>query len=185
MLQLIGTCGVWFIYDFVVYKSSPLCFFARRAQDLTFLVSRYLLPNGVFSGAVIANIVKETGKEKIRKTAEWQLLLSTIALPGCIVGALLVNKLGRRNLSELPDPSIPRRLLVVLITPSLPTVILGFTGYLIIGLIVGIAYPQRECPLYSLGSESVDLRRLDPSSSLETRERRHLHLPLRHARLLR
>ncbi|GAA5841554.1 hypothetical protein JCM3766R1_003985 [Sporobolomyces carnicolor] len=80
--SLIGTCGVWFIYDFV-----------------------------------------ETGKEKIRKTAEWQLLLSTIALPGCIVGALLVNKLGRRNL-----------------------MILGFTGYLIIGLIVGIAYPQLSKP---------------------------------------
>ncbi|GAA5909631.1 uncharacterized protein JCM6883_004579 [Sporobolomyces salmoneus] len=97
--SLIGTCGVWFLYDFIVF------------------------PNGVFSGAVIANIVKETGKEKIRKTAEWQLLLSTIALPGCIVGALLVNRLGRRNL-----------------------MILGFAGYLAIGLIVGIAYPQLSKP---------------------------------------
>lgn len=74
--QLIGTAGAWFLYDFVTF------------------------PNGVFSGSIIANIVKSTGKEKIRKTAEWQLLLSALSLPGCIVGALIVNKLGRRNLSE-------------------------------------------------------------------------------------
>lgn len=97
--SLIGTCGAWFLYDFVTF------------------------PNGVFSGAVISNIVKSTGKEKIRKTAEWQLLLSTLALPGCIVGALIVNRLGRRNL-----------------------MILGFSGYLLIGLIVGIAYPQLSKP---------------------------------------
>jgi len=59
------------------------------------------VPNGVFSGSIIANIVKANGEEKIRKTAEWQLLLSTLALPGCIIGALIVNRLGRRNLSKL------------------------------------------------------------------------------------
>ncbi|GAA5868941.1 hypothetical protein JCM16303_000312 [Sporobolomyces ruberrimus] len=97
--SLIGTAGAWFLYDFVTF------------------------PNGVFSGSIIANIVKSTGKEKIRKTAEWQLLLSALSLPGCIVGALIVNKLGRRNL-----------------------MILGFSGYLLIGLIVGIAYPQLSQP---------------------------------------
>lgn len=60
-----------------------------------------VVPNGVFSGSIIANIVKATGKEKIRKTAEWQLLLSTLGLPGCVIGALIVNRLGRRNLSKL------------------------------------------------------------------------------------
>ncbi|GAA5934027.1 uncharacterized protein JCM15063_000535 [Sporobolomyces koalae] len=97
--SLIGTAGAWFLYDFVTF------------------------PNGVFSGSIIANIVKAKGKEKIRKTAEWQLLLSTLALPGCIVGALIVNRLGRRNL-----------------------MILGFSGYLLIGLIVGIAYPKLSQP---------------------------------------
>jgi hypothetical protein len=33
----------------------------------------------------------------IKKTAEWQLLLGTIALPGVFVGAYLCNRLGRRN----------------------------------------------------------------------------------------
>ncbi|GAA5965874.1 hypothetical protein JCM21900_004934 [Sporobolomyces salmonicolor] len=97
--SLIGTAGAWFLYDFITF------------------------PNGVFSGTIIANIIKATGKEKIRKTAEYQLLLSSIALPGCIVGALLVNRLGRRNL-----------------------MILGFSGYLVIGLVVGCAYPQLSEP---------------------------------------
>ncbi|GAA5928326.1 hypothetical protein JCM3775_000576 [Rhodotorula graminis] len=93
--SLIGTCGAWFLYDFVTF------------------------PNGVFSGTIIAQIVKVTGHEKFRKTAEYQLLLGTIALPGCLVGALIVNRLGRRNL-----------------------MILGFTGYLVIGLSVGLAYDK-------------------------------------------
>ncbi|GAA5974340.1 hypothetical protein JCM11641_006746 [Rhodosporidiobolus odoratus] len=74
---------------------------------------------GTFSGTIIASIVKVKGHELVRKTAEYQLLLGVIALPGCVVGALLVNKLGRRNL-----------------------MILGFGGYLLIGLIVGCAYNQ-------------------------------------------
>lgn len=60
-----------------------------------------------------------TGHEKFRKTAEYQLLLGTIALPGCLIAALVVNRLGRRNL-----------------------MILGFTGYLVIGLSVGLAYDK-------------------------------------------
>ncbi|GAA5824335.1 hypothetical protein JCM3770_001811 [Rhodotorula araucariae] len=93
--SLIGTCGAWFLYDVVVF------------------------PNGVFSGAIISQIVKSKGHDLVRHTAEYQLLLGTIALPGVIVGALLVNRLGRRNL-----------------------MISGFAGYLIIGLIVGCAYDK-------------------------------------------
>lgn len=68
-----------------------------------------------------------SGHEKFRKTAEYQLLLGTIALPGCLVGALLINRLGRRNL-----------------------MMLGFTGYLIIGLSVGLAYDKllRSVPAF-------------------------------------
>ncbi|CEQ41678.1 SPOSA6832_03435, partial [Sporobolomyces salmonicolor] len=110
--SLIGTAGAWFLYDFITF------------------------PNGVFSGTIIANIIKATGKEKIRKTAEYQLLLSSIALPGCIVGALLVNRLGRRNLTRLAQQ--------LKFSPT--QVILGFSGYLVIGLVVGCAYPQLSEP---------------------------------------
>ncbi|KAI0756683.1 MFS Git1p-like glycerophosphoinositol permease [Daedaleopsis nitida] len=97
---LIGTCGAWFLYDFVTF------------------------PNGVFSGTIISSVIKDGD---IKQTAEWQLLLGAIALPGVIVGALLCNPLGRRN-----------------------TMILGFSGYLVFGLIIGCAYDQitRIIPLF-------------------------------------
>ncbi|KAF7966433.1 hypothetical protein HWV62_38392 [Athelia sp. TMB] len=90
--ELIGTCGAWFLYDFVTF------------------------PNGVFSGTIIASVVKNAD---IKQTAEWQLLLGAIALPGVFVGAALCNPLGRRN-----------------------TMMLGFGGYLVFGLIIGCAYEQ-------------------------------------------
>ncbi|CAL1695352.1 unnamed protein product [Somion occarium] len=89
---LIGTCGAWFLYDFVTF------------------------PNGVFSGTIISSVISDGD---IKSTAEWQLLLGAIALPGVFVGALLCNPLGRRN-----------------------TMILGFSGYLVFGLIIGIAYDK-------------------------------------------
>jgi MFS family permease len=76
-----------------------------------------VFPNGVFSGVIISSIVNSTGPLLIKETAQYQLLLGAIALPGCFVGALIVNRLGRRNL-----------------------MMLGFTGYLIFGLSVGLAY---------------------------------------------
>ena len=89
---LIGTCGTWFLYDFVT------------------------IPNAVFSGTIISNIVPQGD---IQRTAEWQLLLGAIALPGVIIGALLCDKLGRRRI-----------------------MIIGFGGYLVFGLIIGCAYTQ-------------------------------------------
>ncbi|KAL0951054.1 hypothetical protein HGRIS_007793 [Hohenbuehelia grisea] len=90
--SLIGTCGAWFLYDFVTF------------------------PNGVFSGTIISSVIHNGD---IKRTAEWQLLLGTIALPGVFVGALLCNPLGRRN-----------------------TMMLGFSGYLVFGLIIGLAYDR-------------------------------------------
>ncbi|GJJ06255.1 hypothetical protein Clacol_000446 [Clathrus columnatus] len=87
---LIGTCGAWFLYDFVTF------------------------PNGVFSGTIISSIIKDGD---IKRTAEYQLLLGAIALPGVFVGAWLCNRLGRRN-----------------------TMMLGFSGYLIFGLTIGLSY---------------------------------------------
>ncbi|TBU34588.1 MFS Git1p-like glycerophosphoinositol permease [Dichomitus squalens] len=88
---LIGTCGAWYV-AFVTF------------------------PNGVFSGTIISSVIHDGS---IKKTAEWQLLLGAIALPGVFVGALLCNPLGRRN-----------------------TMILGFSGYLVFGLIIGCAYDK-------------------------------------------
>ncbi|GLA66473.1 plasma membrane permease, mediates uptake of glycerophosphoinositol and glycerophosphocholine [Aspergillus tubingensis] len=68
--SLIGTCGAWFLYDFVTF------------------------PNGVFSASIISSVV---GNDSILKTGEWQLLLGAISLPGVFLGALFCNKLGRKN----------------------------------------------------------------------------------------
>jgi MFS family permease len=90
---LIGTCGAWFLYDFVTF------------------------PNGVFSGTIIASVVNSN--DTLRSTGEWQLLLGTIALPGVFVGAWLCNRLGRKG-----------------------TMMLGFSGYLVFGLIIGCSYDR-------------------------------------------
>ncbi|KAF2008895.1 MFS general substrate transporter [Aaosphaeria arxii CBS 175.79] len=98
--DLIGTAGAWFLYDFITF------------------------PNGVFSGTIISSVVKGSN---IVKTAEYQLLLGTIALPGVFIGAYLCNKIGRRS-----------------------TMMVGFSGYLVFGLIIGCAYDQitRIIPLF-------------------------------------
>ncbi|KAJ3553886.1 hypothetical protein NM688_g3385 [Phlebia brevispora] len=90
--SLIGTCGAWFIFDFVTF------------------------PNQIFSAAIISSVIH--GGD-IKKTAEWQLLLEAIALPGVFLGAYLCNRLGRVN-----------------------TMMLGFAGYIVFGLIIGLAYDR-------------------------------------------
>jgi MFS family permease len=91
---LIGTCGAWFLYDFVTF------------------------PNGVFSGTIISSVVPTTGNTLLH-TGEWQLLLGAIALPGVFLGAYLCDRVGRKNV-----------------------MMLGFSGYLVFGLIIGCAYDQ-------------------------------------------
>ncbi|KAF7978155.1 hypothetical protein HWV62_1330 [Athelia sp. TMB] len=90
--SLIGTSGVWFLYDFVTY------------------------PNRIFSATIISSVVHNGD---IKRTAEWQLLLGAMALPGVFIGAALCNPLGRRN-----------------------TMMLGFTGYIVFGLIIGLTYDR-------------------------------------------
>ncbi|ETN38581.1 uncharacterized protein HMPREF1541_06618 [Cyphellophora europaea CBS 101466] len=89
---LIGTCGAWFLYDFVT------------------------IPNAVFSGGIISSIVPNGS---VRGTAEWQLLLGTIALPGVIIGAFACDYLSRKTI-----------------------MLIGFGGYLVFGLVIGCAYTQ-------------------------------------------
>ena len=92
--SLIGTCGAWFLYDFVTF------------------------PNGVFSGMILSSVVGKSG-DVVKRTAEWQLLLGSIAIPGVLIGAALCNPLGRKNV-----------------------MMLGFSGYLVFGLIIDCAYDQ-------------------------------------------
>lgn len=95
--SLIGTCGAWFLYDFVTF------------------------PNGVFSGTIIASVIDTSGSagHTIKTTAEWNLLLGIIALPGVLIGAYLCDRIGRKN-----------------------TMMLGFSGYLVFGLIIGLSYDK-------------------------------------------
>jgi MFS family permease len=91
--RLIGTCGAWFLYDFVTF------------------------PNGIFSSSIIDSVIDDPNDIKL--VAEWTLLLTTIALPGVFVGAFLCEKIGRKY-----------------------TMIVGFSGYLVFGLIVGCSYDK-------------------------------------------
>jgi len=93
---LIGTCGAWFLYDFITF------------------------PNGVFSGTIISSVLPASSSNNtLIATGEWQLLLGAIALPGIFIGAYLCDRLGRKQ-----------------------TMMLGFSGYLVFGLIIGCAYDQ-------------------------------------------
>ena len=73
-------------------------------------------PNGVFSGKIISSVA---GNATPLKTGQWQLLLGAISLPGVLIGAYLCDRLGRKK-----------------------TMMLGFSGYLVFGLIIGCAYDQ-------------------------------------------
>lgn len=99
---LLGTCGAWFLYDFVTF------------------------PNSVFSGAILSSVV-QGGDDTLLKTGEWQLLLGAVALPGVLLGAWLCDRVGRKNV-----------------------MMIGFTGYLVFGLIIGVAYDKitRILPLF-------------------------------------
>ncbi|KAK0542283.1 Plasma membrane permease, mediates uptake of glycerophosphoinositol and glycerophosphocholine, partial [Tilletia horrida] len=90
--RLVGTCLVWFIYDFVVF------------------------PNGISSGTIIASVVKDS---TLKSTAEYQLLLSAIALPGAFLGAFALPYFGSKYL-----------------------LMTGFTGFIIIGLSIGLAWEK-------------------------------------------
>ncbi|CAO1639001.1 unnamed protein product [Sympodiomycopsis kandeliae] len=90
--RLLGTAGTWFLYDAVTF------------------------PNGVFSGTIISSILKNP---TLKHTAEYQLLLGVLSLPGAIIGAFLVARVGTRW-----------------------QMMIGFGGYLVIGLIIGLAWDK-------------------------------------------
>lgn len=91
--KLIGTAVCWFIYDFVTF------------------------PNGIFSSVIISSVISDS--TNLEKVAAWNLLLAFIAIPGVLIGAYLVDKIGRKY-----------------------TMCIGFGGYLVIGLIIGCSYSK-------------------------------------------
>lgn len=93
--RLIGTCGCWFLYDFVTF------------------------PNGIFSGTIIANVLKGPEKTDLNRIAEWNLLLAVMSLPGVFIGAYFVDRIGRKW-----------------------TMLIGFSGYLVFGLIIGCSFDK-------------------------------------------
>jgi MFS family permease len=81
-----------------------------------FLYDFVIFPNGIFGSTLISSLVKEPS---IKEIGLWGLLLSAIALPGVFLGALACNRWGRKNV-----------------------MMIGFGGYLLIGLIIGCAYEK-------------------------------------------
>jgi len=73
----------------------------------------------VFSGTIIASVVPSNASNVVLRTAEWTLLLGALSLPGVLLGAFLCDRLGRKN-----------------------TMMLGFSGYLVFGLIIGLSYDK-------------------------------------------
>ena len=91
--RLLGTCGTWFMYDFVTF------------------------PNGIFSSTIISAVIKD--KNDLERIAEWNLLLGTLSCLGVPIGAYLSDRIGRKY-----------------------TLMIGFSGYIVFGLIIGCAYEQ-------------------------------------------
>ncbi|KAK0552742.1 Plasma membrane permease, mediates uptake of glycerophosphoinositol and glycerophosphocholine, partial [Tilletia horrida] len=69
--RIIGTCTTWLLYDAVTF------------------------PNGISSGLIISSVVKDA---TLKTTAQYQLLLGAIALPGAILGAFALPYLGSKYL---------------------------------------------------------------------------------------
>jgi MFS family permease len=89
-LRLLGTSSAFFLYDFVNF------------------------PNSIMSAAIINSLVPS---KSVRTVAVWQIILALFPIPGVLVGALLVNRIGRKW-----------------------TGVVGFVGYIILGFIIGGCY---------------------------------------------
>lgn len=81
-----------------------------------FLYDFVNFPNSIMSSSIIASL-QGPGVSVLRTAALWQLVLALMTLPGVLVGIFLVNALGRKW-----------------------TGMLGFGGYLLVGLVVGASY---------------------------------------------
>ena len=62
-----------FLYDFVSK------YIWRTPEEAPFTPSQIFYPNALFSASIISAIITDSD---VKATAEWQLLLSTLAVPG-------------------------------------------------------------------------------------------------------
>lgn len=88
--RIFAASFTWFIYNFISF------------------------PNGVFSSVIISQV--SSGQPMII-TAAWNIVLYAFYLPGCIAGAFLTDKIGRRQ-----------------------TLVLGLISLGIVGMIIGGAF---------------------------------------------
>lgn len=91
-------------------------FCPHSAAGAWFLYDIVAFSNGAFSATVISTVVKNP---TLLRTGEYQLLLGAIALPGALLGAFAVKFMGTKYL-----------------------LVGGFSGYIVIGLIVGLAWDK-------------------------------------------
>lgn len=109
----------WFLLSLTMSESIDFIVYFRFLYDFV------TFPNGVFSGTIISSIIHDGN---IKKTAEYQLLLGAIALPGVFVGALLCNPFGRRNTVCTRSAHVAKYL-----RATSAQMMLGFSGYLVFG----------------------------------------------------
>ncbi|KAF9316504.1 Plasma membrane permease, mediates uptake of glycerophosphoinositol and glycerophosphocholine [Podila horticola] len=89
--HLIGTGGAWFIYNFITY------------------------PFGIFSGTILDTAIGTNGT--FTQIASWSCLLNFMYMPGCVLGAVSADTVGRKR-----------------------TMALGFFLQGVLGILMGIFY---------------------------------------------
>ncbi|KAF8977425.1 Plasma membrane permease, mediates uptake of glycerophosphoinositol and glycerophosphocholine [Entomortierella lignicola] len=72
---LLGTAGTWFLYDFIAY------------------------PFGIFSGTILDAAIGTDAT--FVQIAEWTCLLNALYMPGCFVGAITADRIGRKKTMAL------------------------------------------------------------------------------------
>ena len=79
---------LWCMVGFIAARVSILTLLRFLFNFVTFLYS-------IFSGTIMLSVIHDND---IKKTAEWQLLLNSVGLPGVFIGIFLCNPLGRWNM---------------------------------------------------------------------------------------
>ncbi|KAB8289687.1 hypothetical protein EYC80_010599 [Monilinia laxa] len=100
-------------WGFVLRKYGLRCLGTSTAFFLYDFVN---FPNSIMSAAIINGLVP--GKN-VRTVAIWQFILAVFPIPGVLLGMWLVNRIGRKW-----------------------TGILGFSGYILLGFIIGGCYER-------------------------------------------
>ncbi|KAL1407795.1 hypothetical protein Q8F55_007230 [Vanrija albida] len=68
--RIVGTCACWFLYDFCSY------------------------PFGLFSSTIVSQL---NPNNTIIQNIGWGTLINTFLLPGCLIGGVLLDRIGRRH----------------------------------------------------------------------------------------